>query len=145
MIKSIDLTRNLGERVTKGVIPVIEKTHTFHILVLMIDDDNVEIRYLGWRRIKKEETVRKNKEPITEPPLTQKMTDEDIDDHIYRNSQISFNEFPCYTQPVERMIKEVVEASMKVCETEIRDGFIMLRLQSRAKIPSFECEANYQI
>lgn len=174
VFKSIELTRSLGERVTKVVFPVIQRnahfSHPENILVSMIDDDNVDIRELGWRRIKKArqsekgKTVRLFEVPalnfdamnyielidwqgtkITEPPLTQQMTDEDIDNHIYQKSKISFNEFPCHTQSVERMIKEVTEASMKVYGTEARDGFIMSRLQSRAKIPSFESKANYQI
>ena len=134
----------------------------------MIDDNNGDIRELAWRRIKK---TRKNKEKtvrifqvpplnfnakdyidlidwqqskITEPPLTRHMTEEDIASHIANQSRITFEKFPCHTQAVERMIKEVTDASLKVCGYEARDGYIRSRLESRAKIPSFENKACFK-
>ena len=173
VFKSIELTQSLGEEVTKVVHPVIKRNgyfaHPENILISMIDDDNRDIREVGWRRIKdarqtkKGKSVRPFKVPplnfdaekytelidwqttkITEPPLTMQMTDEDINNHIDQRTKISFGEFPCHTQSVERMIKEVTIASMKVYGPEARDGFIMSRLESRAKIPSFESKANYK-
>ena len=56
VFKSIELTRRLGEEVTKVVYPVIQRNayfaHPENILVSMINDDNRDIRELAWRRIK---------------------------------------------------------------------------------------------
>ena len=171
---SIELTRRLGEEVTKVVYPVIQRNayfaHPENILVSMINDDDRDIRELAWRRIKiareteKAKNVRLFKVPqlnfgaktyvdiinwqdtkITEPPLTKQMTNEEIDININRKEKILFNLYPCHTQSVERMIKEVTEASTKVYGPEAGLGFIMSRLESRRKIPSFESKANYQV
>ena len=59
---------------------------------------------------------------VTEPPLTENMTDEDIENHIFQTTKITFENFPCHTQAVERLIKEVTDSSLKVCGSEARNG-----------------------
>ena len=57
---------------------------------------------------------------ISEPPLTRTITDEDIEHHIINRSKMTFEAFPCHIQAVERIIKEVSDASLKVCGHEAR-------------------------
>ena len=52
--------------------------------------------------------------------------------------------FPCHNQAVERMIKEISEASLKICWYEARNGYIRFRLESRAKIPRLESKADFK-
>ena len=72
------------------------------------------------------------------------MTNDDIDYHIRNRSRMTFEPFPCHTKAVERIIKEVTDASLKVCGYDARNGYIMSRLASRAKIPCFESKANFK-
>ena len=57
---------------------------------------------------------------------------------------MTFEAFPCHTQAVERIIKEVDDASLKVCGYETRNGYIGSRLASRVKIPRFESKTNFK-
>ena len=61
---------------------------------------------------------------VTEPPLTENMTDEDIENHIFQRTKITFENFPCHTQAVERLIKEVTDSSLKVRRSEAQNGNI---------------------
>lgn len=173
ILKTIELTRNLGDDVCNIVRPVIQRNaffcHPENILAAMIADNKDETRELGWRRIKK--TRQKNKQKsvrcfkvppinfdatdytdlidwqlshISEPPLTRNITDEDIEHHIINRSKMTFEAFPCHTQAVERIVKEVSDASLKVCGHEARHGYIRSRLASRVKIPRFESKTNFK-
>ena len=73
------------------------------------------------------------------------MTEEDIASHIANQSRITLIEkFPCHTQAVERIIKEVTDALLKVCGYEAHGGYIRSRLESRAKIPSSDNKACFK-
>ena len=50
-----------------------------------------------------------------------------------------------HTQPVERCLKLVTEASKKVCLEEGRDGLIANTLASRNQMPNFNSKKDYVI
>ena len=67
--------------------------------------------------------------PITEPPLTKNISDEDLKLLVASGDTpvVDFPQFPCHTQAVERCVKLVTEASAAVCGAPARDGFIRAR------------------
>lgn len=87
-----------------------------------------------------------SKETITEPSVTMKIDDETLLRFIHEDVTpiIRFSRYPCHTQAVERHIKLVTEASAAVCGMEKRDGFIRVRLESRAKMPKFETKIQHK-
>ncbi|GBL77481.1 hypothetical protein AVEN_41866-1 [Araneus ventricosus] len=54
---------------------------------------------------------------VTEPPLTMHIKDKDLKEMCKEEQFIAltFEEFPCHTQSVERCVKLISEAEMKVC------------------------------
>ena len=85
------------------------------------------------------------KENITEPPVLRRLSDEQICSFVDDPSQVSlFDAFPCHTQAVERMVKEVTRASLNVCGAENRDGFIRNALLSRQVMPSFHTKNQFR-
>lgn len=144
--------------------------HPENVLLAMITDQCPDIRILGWRRIKKARQISKKKSirafvvpeidfeadsyfqmidwssiTLTEPPLTTTITSEEIEENIKiaAEARMSIKEFPCHTQAVERMVKEVTQASESVCGMEQRDGFIRARLLSRMNMPKFNTKHDY--
>ncbi len=76
-----------------------------------------------------------------ESPVTRDLAENKIDEFIENERTLPFEKFPCHTQIVERMVKLVTEASSKVFELNVQDGFIRSTLQSHKKMPSFESKA----
>ena len=136
----------------------------------MIQDERSHIRELSWRRIKKAREQCKGKSvrifkilplnfeaavytdmirwvdaEVTEPPITRKLSDEEIEELIKTKEMKNFDRLPCHTQAVERCVKLVTEASSSVCGTKFRDGFIRARIECRKKMPSFETKAQFRI
>ena len=76
----------------------------------------------------------------TEPPLTMKITEEELLACISNKKKLrqELFDFPCHTQAVERCVKLVTEASTKVCGKDRRDGFIRATVHSRRLMPRFE-------
>ncbi|GBM71383.1 hypothetical protein AVEN_248585-1 [Araneus ventricosus] len=70
---------------------------------------------------------------ISEPPITKNLSSKEIERNIV--SGLILEEatvcFLSHTQAVERTIKIVTEAAMKICGREGRDTFIRAKLQSR--------------
>lgn len=52
-------------------------------------------------------------------------------------------QYPCHSQAVERCVKLVTEASLKVCGPEARDGFIRSRIASRQALPKFNTKSEF--
>jgi hypothetical protein len=78
---------------------------------------------------------------VTEPPLT---SDKPVDELIENISETpNFAQYPCHNQAVERCIKVVTDASLKVCGQEARDGYIRAKLEARKKLPIFDNKAQY--
>lgn len=85
---------------------------------------------------------------ITEPPLTKNMAEEDIFNLKNIEGGLStvkpeYAKFPCHTQAVERCVKLVTEASLAVCDSSSRDGFIRARIESRKSMPSFNTKREF--
>ncbi|GBM39880.1 hypothetical protein AVEN_250205-1 [Araneus ventricosus] len=77
---------------------------------------------------------------VTEPPITMHIKDQDLKE-MCKEEQfpvLSFEEFLCHTQYVERCVKLISEAAMKVCGETARDGYIRAKLQARKELPSFD-------
>ena len=73
----------------------------------------------------------------TEPPITMAISKEELNINIKKLDEKLFD-FPCHTQAVERCIKLVTEASLKVCGKDSRDDFIRAIIESRRKTPRLE-------
>lgn len=143
--------------------------HPENMLLAMLQDDASEIRELALQRVLE---VRKGtitdkvrefclpdlqvnatnyydmidwvNEKVTEPPMIMKYTDTEILQMINsENSFLEFEKFPCHTQAVERCVKLVTEASISVCGSEARDGFIRSRIKARQDIPLFETKSQF--
>lgn len=146
--------------------------HPENILLAMITDDRHSIKELGLRRILRArknsslevrefiipdidlnasdyfELIDWQKNVITSPPLLRSLTDDNIrkmigDKTFSALDDMEFHLFPCHTQPVERCVKLVTEASNSVVGHEARDGFIRAKIYSREILPRFETKADY--
>ncbi|GBL71787.1 hypothetical protein AVEN_63262-1 [Araneus ventricosus] len=89
-------------------------------------------------------------ENVTEPPLTERFSDDMIAEAIIVNSAIiqeailhTIKGFPCHTQATERIVKVVIKAAAAVCRPSRRDGVIRNRLKSRNLIPVFSTKHDY--
>lgn len=138
----------------------------------MLQDDSLKIRELALRRVleaRKENVCVKSKKVrefrlpqlqvnaanyyelinwsnvrITEPPMTMKYSNTEISNLIRSGNNFSqFGMFPCHTQAVERCVNLVTEASISVCGSEARDGFIRSRIKARQDIPLFESKSQF--
>lgn len=135
----------------------------------MLGDERLHIRELGLRRILKCRTnhpqanVRKFKVPkinfeatdyidlivwqavaVTEPQITRKFSTEDLRKMIAEiPEEINIFKLPCHIQAVERCVKLVTEASLAVCGSDARDGFIRNRISGRQILPKFESKSDY--
>ena len=65
---------------------------------------------------------------VTEPPLSENMTDEDIKNHIFQKTKIASENFPCHPQAIERLIKDI-------WIYEVQTSYI----------PSFDSKADFQL
>ena len=159
----IDRSRDLADEVKKIMHPVIQRNSYFAhpeiILLSMVHDDRRHIRELGWRRMLKArdsaetgvrtfvlnkinmnaaqyyDMIEWQKETVSEPPITNPLKRDKILASI--NEGIlpeALPDFPCHSQAVEQHVKLVTEASFQVCGAKARQGFMMSKLKSRAKL-----------
>lgn len=142
--------------------------HPEHMLLAMLFDPRKHIRVLASKRIEKARQsdvrdIRVFKPPqinfdaedyidlidwqsttITEPPLISSFSKEEIESIVHLgNSDRKEFKIPSHTQAVERIVKEVTEASKHVCGVQERDGFIRSRLLDRKYLPQFETKRQY--
>lgn len=143
--------------------------HPENVLLAMLQDSAPHIRELALRRVlkaRKESTGQKVREfclpklredapnyyglidwaseKITEPPITMKYSDEEISHIIAEGGNFpEIEKYPCHSQAVERCVKIVTEASLSVCGSEARDGFIRTRIKARQDIPCFDTKCQY--
>ncbi|KAK4882474.1 hypothetical protein RN001_005793 [Aquatica leii] len=167
-------SRFLPKELKKVVDPVLQRNgyfgHPENLLLAMLADDRKYIRELGLRRILKCRQAKHNVNlvrefnipsfnlnaddyfelvswqslTITEPPLTVKISDNELQEMISDvPAEIEMLNFPCHSQAVERCVKLVTEASAAVCGYEARDGFIRSRIASRVSLPKFETKGQY--
>lgn len=84
---------------------------------------------------------------ISSPPLLRSVSNEDIKSFIQSGERPDWDikDFPCHTQAVERCVKLVTEASLKLCGPQSRDGYIRTTLKSRKLIKEFTNKADYNV
>ncbi|GBO25510.1 hypothetical protein AVEN_206549-1 [Araneus ventricosus] len=77
---------------------------------------------------------------VTEPPLTMHIKDKDLKEMCKEKQfpALTFEEFPSHTQSVERCVKLISEAAMKVCGETARYGYIRAQFQARKELPTFD-------
>lgn len=81
---------------------------------------------------------------VTEPPVTVKLSNKDLENIVKETFFVkNLGKFPCHTQAVERCVKIITEAALKVCGETSRDGYIRSKLEGRKLLPSFENKARY--
>lgn len=145
--------------------------HPENILIAMLADENPTMRELAYRRVLKIRNLKRTNSPeiriftipnlnfdaadysqlidwasvkLYEPPLTFNI--HNIEELVKNGSfeRGKFDDFPCHTQAVERMVKVVTESSAAVCGEDSRDGFIRATIKSRASMPSFNTKSEYR-
>ncbi|GBN09635.1 hypothetical protein AVEN_177827-1 [Araneus ventricosus] len=82
---------------------------------------------------------------VTEPPLTMHIKDKDLKEMCKEDQfpVLTFEEFPCHTQSVERCVKLISEAVKNVCGETAKDGYIRDKLQARKELPTFDNKGQY--
>lgn len=82
-----------------------------------------------------------------EPPITTDMSEEDLAAIVDNPESFrkDMKDFFCHTQPVERGVKMVTEASAIVANIEKRDGAIRAKILSRNNMPKFESKKHFNV
>ena len=145
--------------------------HPENLLVAMLTDERKHIRELAMRRIisirskRSESSMRKFTIPainfdakdyidlinwqkcdVTEPPLTKPLPNEVFEKAMELESRVLplTCHFPGHTQAVERIIKLVTEASLEVCGSLSRDGYIRAGILDLKIMPKFGTKSKYK-
>ncbi|CAH1113273.1 unnamed protein product [Psylliodes chrysocephalus] len=128
-------------------------SHPVNLLLAMMFDPRDFVRELAIRRILKarQQTPKINFEAeyyinltdwqkctITESPLVMKLSDNCLQQLITGKETIIIDLFPCHTQTVEKCVKTVTVASLKVCGEISREGYIRTKLEAKKILPKFE-------
>ena len=77
----------------------------------------------------------------TEPLLTAKLNCNEL--RGFLSKPFTMPPFPGHTQSVERMVKEVSAASLKVFGTKEVDGYVKARCEARKLVPKAERKADF--
>ena len=81
-------------------------------------------------------------EIISEPPMIQDMTNEEI--LLLHKSPFMIKNYPCHSQNVEAAIQIVMKASEARKGYENRHKYILNSMKSRKQLPSFEFKQNWK-
>ena len=76
----------------------------------------------------------------TEPPAIKSMNDAAI--QRFKLDKLELDH-PCHNQAVERHVKLVTKASIRVAGFQRRDGMIIQNIKSRKLMPSFNTEKQF--
>ena len=82
-------------------------------------------------------------EAITEPPITHKLTNQDLVDII--EQKLNIRPYKVHTQSVERAVKLVTQASISVYGAEARDGFVKATVLSRRIMPQLTSKKDFAV
>ena len=77
----------------------------------------------------------------TESIFTAKLSRDQVRSHL--DIPFTMKAFPCHTQSVERMVKEVSAASANVFGLERRNGYVEARLHARKVLPKVTTRADF--
>lgn len=144
--------------------------HTEQMIVCMLGDERREVRLQGLeylQQVRAAEIAQESRRNFTKPDLKngQLLNYENIWDSNRQKSDppllkgtplwslrrqaeanaITFSDYPCHTQGVERMVRLVSEAAASVYGTEARDGWIRNTLNSRESMPSFNSKKDFKV
>ena len=78
---------------------------------------------------------------LTEPPFTLAFKEAEL--LAIKEFPLEVPHYPCHTQPEERAIKLVPEASAAVIGQEAREGFISQQIKERQELDKFESKKDY--
>ena len=76
---------------------------------------------------------------ISPPSLLANISDEELR-HCQRGI---FEKIPCYTQAVERTVKDISQSSSKVLGHLSRHGMILQTKKSRRELPRFDSKSDF--
>ena len=76
---------------------------------------------------------------LSSPPILDSFSD----DELLRLLDLSIPEYPCHSQGVERMIKELIRVSTKVCEHQSRHGMIISARTSRKEKSKLDTKRDF--
>ena len=96
---------------------------------------------LNWEAKKLEELIDWNM--ATQSILTARLSSNEIRGFLDRS--FSMEKFPCHTQSVERLVKEVSAASAQVFGAERRDGCVYARCSARKLVPKVERKDDFNL
>lgn len=82
-----------------------------------------------------------------EPPITSLMSEKDLAEIVDDPTkyQQELKEIYCHTQPVERGVKMVTEASSIIADVDKRDGAIRAKIVSRKLMPKFDSKKHFNV
>lgn len=173
--KMIQLTRYLKYSYKDVIDKVLKRNayfgHSENLLLAMISDEREYVRELAIRKIilfsdNKTQEIREFKVPelildATDyfsmidwtksdrfpPPLLRDVSIQDLKKCVDLKSlpNLSFLNFPCHNQGVERCVKLVTESANLVVGHNNRDGFIRARMKSRELMPTFSTKKDYKL
>ena len=84
-----------------------------------------------------------NQETITEPPLTFKLSLQDLIE--VEEKKLTIKPYKVHTQSVERAVKLVTQASISVYGPEARDGFVKATVLSRRIMPKLTSKKDFAV
>ena len=79
---------------------------------------------------------------ISPPPILQNMTDAELSIQVATKT-LAILDFPCNSQGVERLIKEVTRASAIVSDKKSCRGLIILSAKSKKKFPKLNSKQDF--
>lgn len=85
---------------------------------------------------------------LTSPPVLKFINNEELINKLSSTEvhyDWNFCEYPCHTVAVERAVKLVTEASVKVCDIEGRDGNVAATLASRESFQRFDTKKHFPV
>ena len=94
---------------------------------------------LNWSAMKIEDMI--VWESATEPLHTAKLNTDDL--RSFLDKPFTMPPFPGHTQSVERLVKEVSAASLKVFGTKEVDGYVKARCEARQLVPKADRKADF--
>ena len=173
VLTSVTNYRKLPEKTQKIVKPFIASNayhaHSEHILLSMLCSDDFDLRkdavqrILNLRARSNEKQLREfvppktlnfeatsitqlinwDLEVITEPPITHRLTNQDLIDIL--EEKLTIRPYKVHTQSVERAVKLVTQASISVYGAEARDGFVKATVLSRRIMPQLTSKKDFAV
>lgn len=166
----LQLCQQLPHEDKNIVLPVLQNNsyfcHPENILIAAIADNNVNIRQQAAqhiiiaRQIAVDNVIRvfdKNKIiinfdadtyfnmidwsncDVTSPPLLSCLSNEDVNG----DQPVLFTQFPCHSQSVERVVKDLSECCLQVAGHDARHGTLLLTKKSRLELPKVDSKSDF--